>query len=72
MLRPVPDRQPQNGAHRRLYDPKSVLATVGVRGPVDYTVVHGNVTVKQGRLATIDEEKTARDAQAVCDKYLNM
>ena len=54
------------------YDPKSVLATVGVRGPVDYTVVHGNVTVKQGRLATIDEEKTARDAQAVCDKYLNM
>ena len=54
------------------YDPKSVLATVGVRGPVDYTVVHGNVTVKQGRLATIDEEKAARDAQAVCDKYLNM
>ena len=33
---------------------------------------HGNVTVKQGRLATIDEEKAARDAQAVCDKYLNM
>ena len=27
---------------------------------------------KRGRLATIDEEKTARDAQAVCDKYLNM
>ena len=52
------------------YDPKSVLATVGVRGPVDYTVVHGNVTVKQGRLATIDEEKTALDAQRVCEGYL--
>lgn len=52
--------------------PSPFWATVGVRGPVDYTVVHGNVTVKQGRLATIDEEKTARDAQAVCDKYLNM
>ena len=32
------------------FDPRNVLATVGVRGPVDYTVVHGQVTVRQGRL----------------------
>ena len=37
------------------FDPKSVLGTVGVRGPVDYTVVHGRVTVAQGHLMTVDE-----------------
>ena len=53
-------------------DPGSVLATVGVRGPVDYTVVHGRVTVAQGRLTTIDEEKTAREAEEKCRAYLAM
>ena len=38
-------------------DPGSVLGTVGVRGAVDYTVVHGRVTVRDGRLVTVDEEK---------------
>ncbi len=52
------------------FDPKSVLATVGVRGAVDYTVVNGRVTVRKGRLVSIDEEKTARDAQRVCESYL--
>ena len=52
------------------YDPKSVLATVGVRGPVDYTVVNGKITVCEGRLASVDEEKLARDAQAKCTEYL--
>ena len=53
------------------YDPKSVLATVGVRGPVDYTVVHGRVTVENGRLVTVDEEKTAEAARSACDAYLS-
>ena len=53
------------------FDPKSVLGTVGVRGPVDYTVVHGRVTVEQGHLATIDEEALAHDAEAKCRAYLN-
>ena len=44
------------------YDPKSVLGTVGVRGPVDYTVVNGKVTVEHGRLTTIDEEEIAFQA----------
>ncbi len=52
------------------FDPKSVLATVGVRGAVDYTVVNGRITVRDGHLAAIDEEKTARDAQRVCESYL--
>ena len=52
------------------YDPKSVLATVGVRGPVDYTVVNGKITVREGRLARVDEEKLACDAQKKCTEYL--
>ena len=32
---------------------------MGVRGPVDYTVVHGRVTVAQGHLMTVDEERLA-------------
>ena len=53
------------------YDPRSVLATVGVRGPVDYTVVNGRITVREGHLSRIDEARTARDAQHVCTDYLN-
>ena len=54
------------------YDPKSVLGTVGVRGPVDYTVVNGRVTVEHGRLTTIDEEEIAFQANRKCDAYLAM
>ena len=54
------------------YDPKSVLGTVGVRGPVDYTVVNGKVTVEHGRLTTIDEEEIAFQANRKCDSYLAM
>ena len=53
------------------FDPKSVLGTVGVRGPVDYTVVHGRVTVEHGQLVTVDEEQLAHDAEAKCRAYLN-
>ncbi len=51
-------------------DPRSVLATVGLRGAVDYTVVHGRVTVEHGRLALTDEEKLAREANQKCAEYL--
>ena len=54
------------------YDPKSVLGTVGVRGPVDYTVVGGKVTVEHGLLTTIDEEEIAFQANRKCDAYLAM
>ncbi len=51
-------------------DAASVLGTVGVRGAVDYTVVHGRVTVRQGRLAAVDEEKLSHEANAKCRAYL--
>ena len=53
-----------------LHDPKSVLATVGLRGAVDTTVVNGRVTVEHGRLVTVDEERLARDAAKACARYL--
>ena len=52
------------------YDPKSVLATVGLRGPVDLTVVNGRVVVREGRLACVDEEQVAYEANRKCADYL--
>ena len=52
-------------------DPKSVLCTVGVKGPVDYTVVNGRVTVRDGRLTGEDEEKLAQEAEQEVQRYLD-
>lgn len=51
-------------------DPKSVLATVGLKGPVDYTVINGRIAVEKGRLVTIDEEKTQNSAQESFQKFI--
>ena len=49
-----------------------LLGTVGVADTVDYTVVHGRVTVEGGRLTTVDEEQLAREAEVKCRAYLAM
>ena len=54
-----------------LYDPKSVLATVGLRGAVDVTVVNGRVAVKDGRLTGVDEGRLSAEANGVCRRYLD-
>lgn len=51
-------------------DPSAILATVGLRGAVDYTVVNGKLTVEHGRLVNIDEERTAAEANSKCHEYL--
>ena len=53
------------------YSPADVLATVGLRGPVDYTVVEGRIVVKEGLLAGVDEASVAERARAVCKAYLD-
>lgn len=45
------------------YDPKSILGTLGFKSPVDYTIIAGKVVVKDGKLTTIDEEKTVFEAR---------
>ena len=52
------------------YDPKSVLGTVGVRGAVDYTVIDGEVTVANGAITGIDEEKVVADSNKELGRYL--
>lgn len=52
------------------YDPANVFGTVGLRNPVDYTVVGGKITVENGHLTRIDEAATAEQAQKVCTAYL--
>lgn len=51
-------------------DPKSVLATVGLKGAVDMTVVNGKVTVEHGHLTGIDEEKLVAEADRELSRYL--
>lgn len=51
-------------------DPKSVLATVGLKGPVDYTVICGKIAVEQGRLVTVDEEKTQHEADCCFQRFI--
>ena len=52
------------------YDPKSVLGTVGVRGAVDYTVIDGEVTVEQGKIVGVDEEKLAAESGRELERFL--
>ena len=54
------------------FDPKSVLATVGLKGAVDYTLVEGRVLVNKGRLTGVDEEQLAARANAKAQKYLGL
>ena len=51
-------------------DPLSVFGTVGLKGPVDYTVVNGKITVKNGKLVSVDEEKLVYDSETEITRYL--
>ncbi len=53
------------------YDPKSILGTVGFKSPVDYTIIAGKVVVKDGKLTSIDEEKTAFEARKAVDNLFS-
>ncbi len=51
-------------------DPASLLGTVGYKGAVSYTIVNGQIVVKDGHLTTIDEARTVHDANAHVRRYL--
>jgi len=55
-----------------LLDSRSILATVGVSGPVDYTIVNGRVAVKHGRLCTVDESQVVAEGNELASKLLNI
>lgn len=55
-----------------LSDPLALLATVGYKGSVDYTVVNGKIVVKDGQLALTDEEKLTSKANESWKRYINL
>lgn len=52
------------------YDPKALLCTVGLKAPVDYTVVNGRICVADGQLTGVDEKALAAEAEQEVKRYL--
>ena len=61
------DRLEMAGAER---DEANLFGTVGYHLPADAVWVGGRMTVKDGALLSIDEEKTARDSRAEIERLL--
>ncbi len=53
------------------FDPKSMLCTVGLKGAVDYTIVNGQIAVKDGELTGVDERKIVAGANDAVTRYLS-
>jgi cytosine/adenosine deaminase-related metal-dependent hydrolase len=53
------------------FDPMSLLGTVGLKGPVDYTIVNGIPVVQRGQLTTADEAEIAAHARETVCRYLS-
>ena len=51
-------------------DAKSMLATVGYKQPVDYTIVAGKLTVSEGKLTALEEGRLIEEANQVSKNYL--
>ncbi|MGG1553648.1 8-oxoguanine deaminase [Paenibacillus ferrarius] len=51
-------------------DARSWLGTVGLKRPVDYTIVNGRVVVENGRLTGADEERLAAECQAAYRRFV--
>lgn len=52
------------------FDPKGLLATVGVHRPVAYTIVNGKVVVRDGELCNINERKIADEANVLVSQLI--
>ena len=52
------------------FDPKSLLATVGIHRPVDYTIVNGRIVVKNGELCNIDEQEVVKKANILVQQFI--
>ncbi len=52
------------------HDPANLLARAGVTGPVSLTMVNGRVVYSEGRIAGIDEEDLAAQADRACTRAI--
>ncbi|MEC0225951.1 8-oxoguanine deaminase [Paenibacillus alba] len=64
-------RVDQMDAVGTLTDPKSWLGTVGLKRPVDYTLINGQVVVENGRLTRTDEEDLALACQESYERFIH-
>ncbi len=53
-----------------LHDPKNILASVGVTGPVWMTMINGKVVYENGHLTGVDEQALSEKGEKVCTKIL--
>ena len=53
-----------------LHDPKNLLASVGVTGPVWMTMINGKIVYENGHLSGVDEQTLAKKGEQVCTKVL--
>lgn len=52
-------------------DPTSLICTVGIKHPVDYTIINGEIIVKEGMLTKVDEDKIAADARQEFKNFIS-
>ncbi len=52
------------------FDPTAVLTTVGVKQPVDYTIINGKVVVENGKILTIDEKEIYQKAMKSFKEFI--
>jgi cytosine/adenosine deaminase-related metal-dependent hydrolase len=52
------------------FDPKSLLGTVGVSRPVDFTMVNGQMVVRNGELCNVDELQVAHEANKLVTRFI--
>ena len=53
-----------------LQDVAAIPAIIGLKNPVDYTVVNGKIVVKEGRLVNVDEHEITATANRIDAEYL--
>lgn len=51
-------------------DPASIFGTIGFASPVDYVLVNGKITVKDGKLKNLDEQSLTRTCNTHIRKLL--
>ncbi|MFD0694551.1 hypothetical protein ACFQZT_10650 [Paenibacillus sp. GCM10027628] len=56
-----------SGTHK---DPKSLLSTIGLKRPVNYTIVNGRSVVENGKLAGLDEKELFVECQQSFERFI--
>jgi hydroxyatrazine ethylaminohydrolase len=53
-----------------LHDPKNLLASVGITGPVWMTMINGKVVYANGHLTGVDEQALSKKGEKICNEVM--